>query len=106
GGNHDHVGGWGSLVWLAILVGGFYMVAGLVLMRQMALERVLDYALSRITLDPTGSKERLKFRMLVIGGALVFGAGLSVSTLSRYAAYLFSLAVLWQGGYLLWAARY
>ncbi len=91
--------------WLAILIGGFYVFAGVFLMRQLAMNRLLDDALSRITLADPDPKEQWQDRLMTIGGVLTFAGGLAVLTLSRYALALFTLSVLWQGGYLVWAQR-
>lgn len=89
--------------WIAVAVGAFYVFAGIVVLRRMAMDRMLDIALEAITLKKTEAKERLKSRVLTFGGCLTFASGLALMMLSPWATVFFAANAILQGGYLLWA---
>ena len=89
---------------VAIAIGAFYVFAGVVVLRAMALDRVMDQLLAALN-DPAAPKEALKSRVLTVGGFLTLGSGVALALLSPLAAVLFSVNAAWQGGYLLWADR-
>lgn len=90
---------------VGLLVGAFYVIGGYVVLRRVALERVLDLALQRVTQTPADANDRLRVRALAAGAALTFAGGLSLLTMSRYALHFFTISALWQAGYLVWAGR-
>jgi len=91
--------------WIAVAIGAFYVFAGVVVLRRMAMDSVLDVVLEAITLEPTDPKERLKARVLTLGGCLTFASGLALLTLSPWATVFFAANAILQGGYLLWARK-
>ncbi len=91
--------------WVAVAIGAFYAFAGIVVLRRMAMDSLLDVVLQAITLEETDAKERLKSRVLTLGGCLTFAGGLALLTLSPWATALFAANAILQGGYLLWARK-
>src|SRR5690606_40506862 len=89
--------------WFSVAVGVFYAFAGVVVLRRMAMDRLLDLALQAITLQETAVKERIQSRLLTFGGCLTLASGLALATLSPWAAVFFAANSVVQGGYLLWA---
>lgn len=89
--------------WVAVAVGAFYVFAGIVVLRSMAMDSLLDAALEAITLEKTDAKERIKSRLLTFGGCLTLASGLALMTLSPWATVIFAANTLVQGAYLLWA---
>ena len=94
-----------ALPWILFAFGLFYTLGGVVLIRRMAMDRLLDQAIAAITLKRDRVEETAT-RLLTIGGWLTFASGLSLMAQSRAALVLFSLNILAQGGYLVWAARH
>jgi hypothetical protein len=88
----------------AIAVGAFYVFAGVVVLRAMALDRVMNQLLVVLN-EPSAPKEVLRSRVLAIGAYLTLGSGVALMFLSPLAAPAFVVSALWQGGYLLWAER-
>ncbi len=89
--------------WILMAVGAFYAFAGVVVLRRMAMNRVLDLALEAITLQKTDYNERLQSSLLAFGGCLTLASGLALMTLSPWATVFFAANAIFQGGYLLWA---
>ncbi len=89
---------------LAIIVGLFYAMGGLLLLRRLPGEAVMDQMLAALG-EPTARTERQRTRFWMLGGTVTFGAGLSLVMLSRWAPLLFVLGALLQAGYLIWTAR-
>lgn len=87
----------------AVAVGAFYAIAGVVVLRRLAMDSLLDLALQAITLEKTDAKERLQSRALTLGGCLTLASGLALTTLSPWATVLFAANSVGQGAYLLWA---
>lgn len=94
-----------ALPWILFVIGLFYTLGGVVLIRRMAMGRLLDQAIAAITLKHDRVEETAT-RLLTIGGWLTFASGLSLMAQSRAALVIFILNILAQGGYLVWAARY
>ena len=94
-----------ALPWILFAFGLFYTLGGVVLIRRMAMDRLLDQAIAAITLKRDRVEETAT-RLLTIGGWLTFASGLSLMAQSRAALVIFSLNILAQGGYLAWAARH
>lgn len=88
----------------AIGVGAFYVFAGVVVMRAMALDRVMNKLLAVLN-DPAAPKELLRSRVLAVGAFLTLGGGVALMLLSPLAAPVFVAGALWQAGYLLWAEK-
>lgn len=87
---------------VAFAIGAFYVFAGVVVLRAMALDRVMDAMLAALN-DPSGPKEQLRSRILMVGAFLTLASGVALMLLSPLAAPVFVANALWQGGYLLWA---
>ena len=89
----------------ARLVGVFYTFGGIVALRALAMDSVLDQALASITLsrpDPDGVLRR----WILAATSVVTGvSGLSLVLLSGWAASLFLLNLGLQAGWLVFAAR-
>jgi hypothetical protein len=94
-----------ALPWILFAFGLFYTLGGVVLVRRMAMDRLLDQAIAAITLKRDRVEETAT-RLLTIGGWLTFASGLSLMAQSRAALVIFILNILAQGGYLAWAARH
>lgn len=88
----------------AIAVGAFYVFAGIVVLRAMVLDRLMDKLLAALN-DPSAPVELWRSRALTGGGLLTLAGGVALVLLSPLAAAIFLLNSLWQGGYLLWAER-
>ncbi|NOT40519.1 MAG: hypothetical protein HOP13_08510 [Alphaproteobacteria bacterium] len=88
----------------AIAVGAFYVFAGVVVMRAMALDRAMNELLAALN-DPVAPKELLRSRVMTVGAFLTLAGGVALMLLSPLAALLFVANALWQGGYLLWAEK-
>lgn len=89
---------------IALAVGLFYAVGGLLLLRRLPAEAVMDRMLAALG-DETAPAEQRRTRFWMLGGAVVFASGLSLVLLSRWAPAFFVVAALLQAGYLAWAAR-
>lgn len=94
-----------ALPWFLFFVGVFYTLGGTVLVRQMAMDALLDKAIAAITLK-RDREEETATRFLTVGAWLTFASGLSLIAQSRAALIVFGLNILAQAGYLLWAARH
>ncbi|MBR0648955.1 hypothetical protein GXW78_04725 [Roseomonas terrae] len=93
-----------SLTLLAVAIGLFYVVAGLMLLRRLPAEAMLDQMLAALG-DGSAPAERRRTQIWMLGGTLVFASGLSLAVLSRWAPAFFVAAALLQAGYLAWASR-
>lgn len=88
---------------VARAVGAFYIFAALILMRSMAMDRLLDQVLEGITLNPTPAKESAR-RWLLSTSALAYGmGGTALILLNIWAAPLFVVGAVLQLAYLVWA---
>jgi|GEM_PF-1873299 len=85
-------------------IGAFYLFAGLVLARQMILDRVLSRAIEMISLERQSRVETLQQVWMTVSAILIFAAGATLLCLSRLAVWLFAAALLQQVLYLTWAA--
>lgn len=94
-----------ALPWILFAIGLFYTLGGVVLIRRMAMDRLLDQAIAAITLKRDRVEETAT-RLLTIGGWLTLASGLSLMAQSRAALVIFPLNIAAQAGYLLWAARH
>lgn len=89
----------------AILIGAFYIFAGFVVMRTMAMSTLLDQAL--LALDPKSNSklELVRSQVLLAGSYLTLASGVALLIMSPFAPYVFLLNTIVQGGYLVWAER-
>ena len=88
----------------AIAVGAFYAFAGVLVVRKIALESVMDALLEALS-DPSAAKEKARTRALSVGAYLTLASGVALVLLSPLALPLFIANAAWQGGYLFWADR-
>lgn len=86
------------------VIGAFYVFAGLVLARQMILDRILSRAIEMISLERQSRVETLQQVWMTVSSILIFAAGATLLCLSRLAVWLFAAALLQQVLYLTWAA--
>ncbi len=89
---------------IAMAIGLFYAVGGLLLLRRLPTEAVMDRMLAALG-DETATSEQHRTRFWMLGGAVIFASGLSLVALSRWTPAFFVGAALLQAGYLAWAAR-
>ena len=89
----------------AFPIGFFYVIAGFVVLRAIAVGNLLDRALEAIEQSKPDPKEQTKTFVLTIGAYLTAASGAALVTLSSMAAILFVLNALVQGGYLAWATK-
>jgi len=94
-----------ALPWILFAFGLFYTLGGVVLIRRMAMDRLLEQAIAAITLKRDRVEETAT-RLLTIGGWLTLASGVSLMAQSRAALVIFTLNIAAQAGYLLWAARH
>jgi hypothetical protein len=90
---------------LAFPIGFFYVIAGLLVLRAIAVSSLLDRALEAIAQSKPDPKEQTKTFVLTIGAYLTAASGAALVTLSSMAIILFVLNTLVQGGYLVWATK-
>ena len=85
------------------LVGAFYVFAGVLGMRAMVMDHLLDQMLAGITLKPIPQKEHRR-RWLLTASTLAIGmGGMALMVLSLWAAPLFLFGAVGQAVYLVWA---
>ena len=85
-------------------IGAFYVFAGLVLARQMLIDRMLSRAIEMISLEKQSRVETLQRVWMTVSAILIFAAGATLFCLSRLAVWLFVAALLQQVLYLTWVA--
>jgi hypothetical protein len=90
---------------VAILIGAFYIFAGFIVMRSMAMSTLIDRVL--LALDPKADSksELLRSQVLLVGAYLTLASGVALLIMSPFAPYVFVLNTIVQGGYLIWAER-
>jgi hypothetical protein len=88
----------------AIAIGAFYVFAGVVVLRAIALDRLMDTLLAALN-DPSAPNELMRSRVLMGGAFLTLASGVVLMLLSPLAAPVFVANAVWQGAYLLWADR-
>lgn len=89
---------------VAVGIGLFYLLGGLLFLRRLALDHWADALLSALG-DADAQEERRRTRMLTLGAALTFLSGLALAALSPWSPAIFAFGVLFHAGYLLWAGR-
>ena len=90
--------------WAARAIGVFYVVAGLVALRQMVFNWRLEAVFGKIF--PTPANERAADIILTLGSVLVLVSGAALVLLTRWAVSAFLACWGLQAGYLLWAQRW
>ncbi len=86
---------------VAMAIGLFYAIGGLLLLRRLPGEAVMDQMIAALG-DATAPAERQRTRVWMLGGAMTFASGVSLVALSRWAPALFVATSLFQLGYLVW----
>lgn len=83
-----------------ILVGLFYLLGGLLVLRGAATERLLDLALARLTMEPVDPQETRRVRKVAWIGGLTGASGAALAVLSPWSPWLFALSAVaqWLGG--------
>lgn len=89
----------------ARLVGAFYTVGGIMALRAIAMDSVLDQALASLSLSGPDPDDVLRRRALAATSVVTGVAGLSLVLLSGWAVWLFLLNLGLQAGWLVFAAR-
>jgi hypothetical protein len=85
------------------LIGGFYLLAGIIGMRAMVMDHLMDQVLAGINRTPIPTKDRQR-RWLLGGSTLAIGmGGMALMVLSLWAVPLFLLGSQTQALYLAWA---
>ncbi|MDZ4738468.1 MAG: hypothetical protein SGJ03_01005 [Alphaproteobacteria bacterium] len=90
---------------LAIAIGAFYIFAGVVALRALRFDGLMDTVLEALEGKPQSVAGRLKGAILTAGAAFTLASGVALATLSPLAPTLFIVNAIVQGGYLAWAAR-
>jgi hypothetical protein len=86
-------------------IGAFYVFAGIVGMRAMVMDHLLDQMLAGITLKPIPQKEHHR-RWLLIASTLAIGmGGMALMVLNLWAVPLFLFGAATQAFYLIWARQ-
>lgn len=91
-------------VLIAVALGIFYAVGGVIHMRALVLDAMADTLLAMLG-DSEAGNERWRTRVMTVGAALTFASGISLMALSRWAVPIFAANATLQGAYLIWAAR-
>lgn len=91
--------------WLAYVIGAFYLLGGLVALRQARVNLMLDRALAAVSLVTITREDRIVGAWMVAAAVLTLGSGAALLALSRWAVPVFVLCWLSQALYLLWAVR-
>lgn len=89
----------------ARIIGGFYAVGAIFLIRHMAMTEMLDRAIAAIEMQQEPQKQVIRRWLLGIGAVLTGASGVATLLLSSWALPLFALNLLVQGGWLVWATR-
>jgi len=92
------------MMYAAMAIGAFYVFAGVVVMRSMAMERLMDQVLAALN-DPSDANDQMRVAVLSAGAVLTLAGGAALAILSPLALPLFASNAVVQGGYLLWATR-
>ena len=90
--------------WAARAIGVFYVLGGLMLLRQAWLNWRLHRAVSGLL--PATAADHAAEAVIAVSGMLVLLAGVALTLLSAWAVVAFMLGWTIQAGYLLWASRW
>lgn len=93
------------MIWFAYMIGAFYLLGGLVALRQARLNLILDRALAAVSLVSITREDRIVGAWMFTAAVLTVASGAALLMLSRWAAPVFALCWLSQAIYLLWAMR-
>ena len=86
------------------LLGAFYVIAGVLVVRAFAMSRLLDDALDRLGGVKPGRAEAARAAWNVATALLTFAGGVALLLLSDLAPRLFLASLAWQAIYLGWIA--
>jgi hypothetical protein len=89
----------------ARLVGAFYTFGGIMALKALAMDSVLDQALASLSLSGPDADDVLRRRILAATSVVTGVSGLSLVLLSGWAVWLFLLNLGLQAGWLVFAAR-
>ncbi|MDP2259348.1 MAG: hypothetical protein Q8J89_06500 [Caulobacter sp.] len=89
----------------ARLVGVFYVFGGIVTLRALAMDSILDQALASLTLSRPDPEEGLRRWILAATSVVTGVSGLSLVLLSGWAPWLFLLNLGLQAGWLIFAGK-
>ncbi len=92
------------LAGITVVVGLFYVIGAMVLLRHLASAAVMGEMLVALG-DAAAAEERRRVRWWMVGGALLLAAGLSLVLLSRSAPLFYGLAGVFQLAWLASSAR-
>jgi len=92
--------------WIIRGLGVFYLLGGVVALRQVWINRYLDRALAQITLQPTPTVEHVFNGSGATIGLLTALSGLALILLHPWAVWAFGACWVAQALYLLWASRW
>src|SRR5690606_3618132 len=85
------------------LIGIFYLLASVAIMRTLVLDRMMDLMLSGITLEPQAPREAQRRWFWGISGLSIGMGGAALMVLSLWAVPLFVVGLASQFVYLAWA---
>lgn len=85
------------------LLGGFYVLAGIVGMRVMVMDHLMDQMLAGISLKPVPTRENQRRWLLGISILAIGMGGMALMVLSLWAVPLFAIGAATQAFYLVWA---
>jgi hypothetical protein len=86
------------------LLGAFYIVAGVLVVRAFAMSRLLDHAIERLTGEGDGRAAALRAAWNVATAVFTFAGGMALLLLWEGAAVLFAASLAWQALYIGWVA--
>lgn len=86
------------------LLGAFYIVAGLLVVRAFAVSRLLDHAIERLTGERDGRAAAIRAAWNVATAVFTFAGGMALLLLWEGAAVLFAASLAWQALYIGWVA--
>lgn len=84
-------------------IGAFYVFAGILVLRGVVMDRVMDQMLAGITMKAQPKKEGLKRLIWGISGMAIGMGGAALMVLNLWAVPLFTVGLLTQVAYLIWA---
>ncbi|ODT82755.1 MAG: hypothetical protein ABS76_06780 [Pelagibacterium sp. SCN 64-44] len=87
------------------LVGAFYLLAGMIAMRAVVMDRMMDQMLSAISMTPQPAREAQRRWLWGISALAIGMGGAALMVLSLWAVPLFLVGLLTQIVYLVWARK-
>ncbi|ODT50847.1 hypothetical protein [Devosia sp. 63-57] len=85
------------------IVGGFYVLAGLAVMRSVVMDRLMDQMLSALSMKPQPAAEAVKRWLWGVSGMAIGMGGMALMVLNLWAVPLFAIGLVTQVIYLAWA---